>query len=179
MQFGTALASHTNFPYYLAVLAIWGVLAVRNGTIDKTEEARLALMQAFVCSVAVFALAYVLDGWLVTWLKAALDFPRPPAVFGAHNIVVVGIPEYHHSFPSGHTSFAALVVASVWPLLKRSQRAIGVFFVVWVMVSRISLGDHFPADVLGGALISIALVALVRAVFETLSCRRSRTHTPT
>ncbi|MHB1238704.1 MAG: phosphatase PAP2 family protein, partial [Gallionella sp.] len=83
-------------------------------------------------------------------------------------VQIVGTPEYHHSLPSGHSSFAMLVTASLWPVLKRGWRVAGVIFVLWVGVSRISLGAHFPADVMAGFLSSLAVVMLVYAAIQKL-----------
>jgi membrane-associated phospholipid phosphatase len=106
----------------------------------------------------------VLDGMLVLGLKDAFDFPRPPAVFPADGLVVVGPAEFHHSLPSGHASFATLVAASLWPMTRSLGGRIAlVLFVVLVGLSRPYLGLHFPADVLFGSLKSLLVVVAVRA----------------
>jgi membrane-associated phospholipid phosphatase len=81
---------------------------------------------------------------------------------------IIGTAELHHSLPSGHSSFAMMVVASLWPVLTRWLRVAGVCFVVWVGVSRISLGAHFPADVLAGFILSLAVVLLVYVAIQKL-----------
>jgi membrane-associated phospholipid phosphatase len=78
------------------------------------------------------------------------------------------VPEFHHSLPSGHASFAMLLTASLWPVLNRSWRVAGVVFVLWVGISRISLGAHFPADVIAGFLSSLAVVVVVQASIHKL-----------
>jgi len=50
----------------------------------------------------------------------------------------------------------------------------GVSFVLWVGLSRISLGAHFPADVLAGYLSSLAVVLLVYAGVQQLQQNASR-----
>jgi membrane-associated phospholipid phosphatase len=61
-----------------------------------------------------------------------------------------------------------LLVASIWPLLLGWQRWIGVIFVAWVGISRVSVGAHFPADVLAGFISSFLIVILVRAALTKL-----------
>jgi signal peptidase II len=106
--------------------------------------------------------AYVADGALLGWLKPLLDFPRPPLALPPGTVNVIGAPEYHHSLPSGHSSFAMLVAASLWPVFTRAWRAAACAFVLWVGLSRISLGAHFPADVLAGFVSALTVVLLVR-----------------
>ena len=155
MLAGTALGGHANFPLYLALVATVGLIICSRNTDRDT------LLRWFAV-LAVFSVAYVLDGWLLGWLKPLLDFPRPPLALPLGTVHIVGMPEYHHSLPSGHSAFAMLIVASLWPLLKGWKRLVGVAFVLWVGISRVSLGAHFPADVVAGFLSSLLLVMLVR-----------------
>ena len=155
MLTGTALGGHANFPLYLALVASAGLIVCsRNADRDT--------MLRWFAVLTVFSVAYVLDGWLLGWLKPLLDFPRPPLALPLGTVQIVGTPEYHHSLPSGHSSFAMLILASLWPLLEGWKRLLGVAFVLWVGISRVSLGAHFPADVIAGFLSSLLLVMLVR-----------------
>jgi signal peptidase II len=82
-------------------------------------------------------------------LKLWLDFPRPPAVLG-DVVRVIGDIERHFSLPSGHATYAALVVGALWPLMGRLGRIGLVLYAALVGWSRIAAGVHFPADVLAG-----------------------------
>lgn len=166
MLLGTRLGAHGNFPLYLALLALAGVWSLGR-TREAPDRFRPRAM-AWLTAIAVFGVAYVLDGWLIGWLKPLLDFPRPPLALPAGGLHVVGVPEYHHSLPSGHASFAMVLAAGIWPLLGRGGRVAAAAFVLWVGLSRVSLGAHFPADVVAGYLSALALVLSVRAVLTTL-----------
>ncbi|HEY6095983.1 MAG TPA: phosphatase PAP2 family protein [Gallionellaceae bacterium] len=159
MQLATALGDHGNFPLYLFLLLLSGYVAVLRQPHATAAHRHAALRWLPV--LVVFSAGYVADGWLIGALKPMLDFPRPPLALGEAAVHVVGKAELHHSLPSGHASFAMLLIASVWPLLGRRGRQLGVAFVLWVGLSRISLGAHFPADVLGGYLLSLGVVALL------------------
>lgn len=163
MLLGTSLGGHANFTLYLALTALAAVLAVRRSAANGPEAA-----QRWLAVLAVFSIAYLLDGWLLGWLKPLFDFPRPPLALLEGSVHIVGQTEFHHSLPSGHSSFAMLVAASLWPALKNGGKALAIFFVLWVGVSRISLGAHFPADVLAGFLSSLLVVLMVRAVVNAL-----------
>lgn len=161
MLLGTALGNHQLFPVYLAGLSLVAVIA--TGRIPVANPIRYRTQaNLWIGTLAVFSIAYLLDGWLLGVLKPLLDFPRPPLALPAGTLHIIGQPEYHHSLPSGHSSFAMLVVASIWPVLRRGPRVAGALFVVWVGMSRVSLGAHFPADVLAGWLSSLMIVIIVR-----------------
>ena len=157
MLLGTQLGEHSLFPFYLALISLF---ALHQAAMDRQKTQRWLIV------IAVFSTAYLLDGMLIGFLKPLLDFPRPPLALPQGTVHIVGKAEYHHSLPSGHSSFAMLCTASLWPELNRHGRIAGVFFVLWVGISRISLGAHFPADVLAGFLSSLAVVLMVRATIK-------------
>ena len=161
MLLGTELGDHAHFQLYAALLGMLAMLAAGR------SPARAAW--PWLLALAVFACAYNLDGWLLGWLKPWLDFPRPPLALPAGTVHVVGEIQLHHSLPSGHSSFAMLCAASVWPVLGRPGRALASMMVIWVGASRVSLGMHFPADVLAGFLSSMLIVILVRMLLLNLA----------
>jgi membrane-associated phospholipid phosphatase len=160
MLLGTAMGDHTHFQLYVALLGVIAVLVAGR------DPRRLAW--PWLLAVGVFTAAYNLDGWFLGWLKPYLDFPRPPLALPLGAVHIVGEVQLHHSLPSGHSSFAMLCAASIWPVLNRPGRYLAVMMVLWVGVSRISLGDHFPADVLAGYLCSLLIVLGVRALLQRL-----------
>lgn len=145
----TSLGHPALYPFYIALALCWSVarpvsLPLRN--------------------VAVFAVAYVsISVILVPVLKGMLDFPRPAAVLGGL-AVIVGDPDRTQSFPSGHAAFAVTLAASLGPGIGRVARLALATFAGVVCVSRISVGAHFPADVVAGAILALATVAMARVV---------------
>jgi undecaprenyl-diphosphatase len=106
-------------------------------------------------------------------LKRLIDTDRPPVRYPEPG-PLVRVPQ-DHSFPSGHaaTSFAcATVLARAAPRL-----AVPLYLLaVAIAYSRVYVGVHYPLDVLGGAVLGIAVAtALLRLA---LSRRRSRPAPP-
>ena len=163
MLLGTEVGSHKHFDIYIIILIIivFYNLTKKNENSFYKEEIYL-----WLAPIAVISISYLIDGLFLEIIKPLLDFPRPPLALPIGSMNIVGIAEYHHSFPSGHSSFAMLVVASIWPLLFTWQRFLGIIFVLWVGISRISLGAHFPADVLAGFASALLIVIIVRLAIK-------------
>ena len=174
MTFGSQLGAPLSFSNYLGLIALFAVAHVAH---VSRHHATLMQVQAlrWLALIAVLAIAYVIDTVLVSMLKYWLDFPRPPLALGAAAVRSIGAPEFHHSLPSGHSSFAALLAACLWPALNRYGRVAAIVYVLWVGVSRVSLGVHFPADVVYSFLLSLAVVLPIRHfVYSTLGVAPSR-----
>jgi len=94
-------------------------------------------------------------------VKQFIARPRPPG----YNSSVLGVV---YSFPSGHVLEAITIYGMIAVLVWRSSLAkavrviIPVIFtliIVLVAIARIATGDHYPSDVLAGAVAGIAFVA--------------------
>ena len=164
MLLGTQLGSRVNFPVYLLLLGGFFWLSSRKNR--SGEQGVTYIEQKFLMVIAVFVIAFMVDMLVIEVLKLWLHRPRPFMVFPLETMRMFGPQlaerEFYHSFPSGHASFAGVIVASLWPILSRSARLVGCVFVLWVGWSRIALGVHFPADVVVGVLISVILTAIIR-----------------
>jgi membrane-associated phospholipid phosphatase len=98
------------------------------------------------------AIAMVSSSGIVTLTKYVTNRSRPEGMS----------PRSNSSFPSGHAAGAAAAAVMV---SRRHGRlgAVAWFVALWVMLSRIYLGRHFPSDVLTGALLgSIASWLVLR-----------------
>ena len=120
-----------------------GVTFVATGVALFSGKRRLAV--AGVSSLLV-------GGILVGVLKQGFNRPRPELV---EHATLVSLP----SFPSGHSTMAALVWLTLAIVIARTQPlqslrafivAISVAITLLVGVSRVYLGVHWPTDVLAG-----------------------------
>jgi membrane-associated phospholipid phosphatase len=167
MLLGTTLGDHSQFVPYVTLLALacWWWLARAVQRAPSQVEARAL---AGLSVLAIFSLAYIVDGYLVAWLKLGFDYPRPPLALPPESFHLIGEPALHHSLPSGHSLFAMTVGASLWPLFGRNGRLLLAAFVLWVGLSRVSLGMHFPADVLAGYLLGLLVVLSIRLLLTRM-----------
>lgn len=167
MTIVTQLGNHHLFKYYFLAIAACAAATIivrkLTGVFGIKAQARY-----WLGVLLVFALGYALDGVLVYWAKGYFSYPRPYVLLPPGDAVVpTGLPEAierYRGFPSGHASFATVMMGSLWPMLIGWQRLFAIGAVILVCWSRVALGMHTPADVLWSALAALAVVYLTRAV---------------
>ena len=114
-----------------------------------------AKLSWFMVLVALIS-AVVSRGIITTIIRFFYHHPRPFDVLTVKQL----IPEGGYSFPSGHAAFYFALSMGVYLYNKKLGTA---FFVVSILmgIARIFAGVHWPADILGGALVGIATALLV------------------
>ncbi|MCU7500657.1 MAG: phosphatase PAP2 family protein [Ignavibacteria bacterium] len=114
-------------------------------------------------SLMLVLLATLGGGLLESILKTLIARQRPGALFQL-------MPEYSHSFPSGHSMMSAVVYLSLAVLLARIQKRriiriyvviVALFLTFIIGISRIYLGVHYPTDVLAGWALGLAWASFV------------------
>ncbi len=76
--------------------------------------------------------------------------------------LLVEASNLHSSFPSGHASFLFAVAFSVF-LYRRKIGFVLILLALAVSVGRIYLGVHYPSDILGGIILAMISVWVVRS----------------
>lgn len=143
MAFTSDLGDWIGQGWHLACLSIV-LLAV--AWVCEKPGLKSAAIQTMVAHAVAAVLANV--------LKHLIGRPRPKFVHSGDWQMSFSLVSGLDSFPSGHStaSFAvATVLAKRFPLVGPLCLAIAVF----VAISRVLRGSHFPTDVLGGAVIGI------------------------
>lgn len=155
-------------------LSLW-----QNITVFGDERALLALFLPFALHYRRLLwplLLATLFGWLLSrGFKHLLHVPRPANVLTMAELPLAGARMGRDSFPSGHT-MAAFTFIGLWLVLLPRRWVLPLLALAsLVALSRIGLGDHWPADCLAGAFLGLlsaylGIVASQRIAF----CRRGR-----
>jgi undecaprenyl-diphosphatase len=140
-------AATWSVPVFIAVVAGWFLLGWARGAAAERRGALIALLAA---GGALLANQFV----LLLWQR-----PRP---FEAHpgSVVTLVSRTSDPSFPSDHAA-AAVAIAVVLFLAHRRMGAVALALAGLVCLSRVYVGAHYPADVLGGALIGATVAAVL------------------
>lgn len=177
------IGDHNHFPYYLAAILVWALLSISFKFITRKKGIK-HYAGVWLGVLVVLVGGYAVNGLTIKAAKTYFAFDRPYVALRADKPVEedemtkkiavkyddinvlekMADEKSNQSFPSGHVAFTVFMLVALWPVLSNSAAWFGVFFVALMGWSRISLGMHFPADVLGAILISTPLMILVQGV---------------
>ncbi len=139
--------------YLLALLFLWIVLSSRRQFREKVILLCVGFGSALIARFAI-----------VEFIRLFIHRPRP---FDALEVTQL-LTSDNWSFPSGHASFFFALSTALY--LYDKKWGIGFFIAtLFITLSRVIAGIHYPLDILGGAFVGI-MSAL--AVFYLLRVRR-------
>jgi membrane-associated phospholipid phosphatase len=122
------------------------------------------IMGAFVVKnprvAAMGLIVLVISSLVIHAIKAVFPTPRPATVLGA--IHVVGPLLRSGSFPSGHAASGTAAALAVWYCYEsRIAGLVAMAVGLFIGLSRIFVGAHFPQDVVGGAVCAFGCFVLI------------------
>jgi lipid A 4'-phosphatase len=108
--------------------------------------------------------AVAASGLLADLLKIIVGRTRPKLLFvdGTYDFTWFGLHADHWSFPSGHATTAAALMAALWCLWPRPLW-LYVAAAALVAASRVITGEHFLSDVVAGAAIGVIVTRALAA----------------
>ena len=123
------------------------------------------------------AWAFTLSVALTESISHFTGRPRPFQV--SHAIHLLIPPPWNASYPSGHTA-TSFALAFIFLYADWRVGVVSLLIAVLTALGRISVGVHFPTDVLAGLILGFVSFAVVRAIHAQLYTRRmstaARTH---
>ena len=127
--------------FFMALLA--GLFLARGKWASR--NARHGVIAAGLSAALALGIAQVIAG--------VVDRPRPYVAHPSDSFLYI-TPSPDPSFPSDHATAAFAIAMAIW---LRSRRAGEIAFVMagLLSVSRVSVGTHYPLDVIAGAAIGI------------------------
>lgn len=134
------------FPY-IVVLAFLALLFYSG--YEKREKIRLFWIALFSAAIARYGITEV--------IRFFYNRPRPLVALDVQPL----FDEQSWSFPSGHAAFFFALAAAIY----FHNKKLGVWFFLSatiISVARVIAGVHYPSDILGGALVGIAVAHIVR-----------------
>ena len=149
------------FDYAGAHGEIWIAFTLLLLLFRRTRKAGFAMAVALVL--------YMAAGHF--FLKPLFARPRPCDVNTAITILVKR--PHGHSFPSGHTASAFAAAFALW-LQNRKLGVPALVLAAFIAFTRLYLYVHFPTDVLGGAVLGIALGAAASAFANYMANRKKK-----
>ena len=127
------------------------------------------LYKKWKLEAALLAGNLVLHGILIKLIKLLYQRSRPS--------ILHLVEEGGYSFPSGHAMATAIVVGTLMIIvqqrmqnqqIKRLVQGLLLLFILTIMASRVYLGVHYPTDVIGGALMGIAILNIEFPFYDKL-----------
>jgi undecaprenyl-diphosphatase len=138
------LASFLIWLMFFGLLVLWFI----DGKIKKEQ--------------VLHALLACLMAWITTEiLKGVFDTTRPFIVEGAKALTLT-IPK-DGAFPSSHTALAYALATTIW----LHDKKVGWIYLVLALLvgaARVIANVHYPADILGGALIGIFISFVIEKI---------------
>lgn len=135
---------------YLVILFIF-ILVLKGKTPEK---------KAFLLILLGLPVAFL----LIQIIHIFFYEPRPFVAFHFPPIVPEKIDA---SFPSRHATISAIIAFS-YVLFKSKWSPIFLFLMLWIGISRIYVGVHYPLDILGGFITGSISLVIAKQIFKLI-----------
>lgn len=166
MQAITHLGNYRHFLYWLGAIFAYALLSLSLRKARKKGAVRPRSVM-WIGIFVVLIVGFAVNGIMVKTMKEHFEFPRPYVALAQEQVNLLQVKDADDglkSFPSGHVAFITFIIVSLWPAFRDDWKWWGLLPIALVGWSRVSLGVHFPADVVWSFLMSGLLIIMVRKV---------------
>jgi hypothetical protein len=162
------------FPHYITVIASYSVIDFIMRKLRRRGGATYRLIAWFGAVVVMICTFMVLIP-VVQYIAQNMALARPYIAMDALEVVVLEPSNNRNtdfqSFPSMQVAFAAMIFASLWPVLDSNKRFLGSILLLIIAVSVVVTGVAFPADAVYAVLLAFILTFFVRWIVYAILLR--------
>ena len=143
---------------YLIILAF--ILIFLIAFKGKTKERKALILALFSLPILVI---------IIKFIHLFFYEPRPYVTLDISPLIA---HEENASFPSRHITIMSAIAFS-YIYFKSKWSPLFLFFLLWVGISRVYVGVHYPLDIIGGIIVGIISVLLAKQIVQFLKIRFS------
>jgi membrane-associated phospholipid phosphatase len=154
------------FPLHFLLLIIF----MASYIVINKQRHSFSLQANYAKTVFILLFSIALGAIFVEALKIYFALPRPYCEnLNVINKIMLSLTTFkssdcYKSFPSGHSWYVATFIFSIWGILNRFFKVIGILTIATVGLSRIIVGMHFPADVVYAILFASIICSIAYKV---------------
>ncbi len=166
LRFVTFFFSISKFVIYYGIICIYLAIKIRYINDEKLKKEKF---WQYFNTMTKIGITYAIFGFLYALMKFTFNLPRPFCSLPLTNfqtIIDTSSVRCLSSFPSAHTALAVLISYFLWPYLGRLQKLIAVVVIFSVMISRITLAMHYPADLIYSLIIIFLIIKISNFAFR-------------
>jgi len=169
MKFVTIFGDKKFLPIILGGIGIFVIASIITRYVMKKGGTRNYIFLCFniflMLGAGLAAIHYTGD-----YINKNYSYPRPYiALQGeAHQLEAQPAADAYHSFPSMHAAIITILIFALWPAMSANFRWGGVFLIFFVCLSRVSLGVHYPMDVISGFVIAMLYMLIIRYILYSI-----------
>ena len=172
MQTVSSIGDHKHFPLYFAAIFACAIFSILWKAI-RGKHGKWQSTGIWFGILVMLVVGYGATGLITKGLKDHFSYPRPYIALAAtgevHKLEATTREDDFRSFPSGHMTFTTFMVIALSPVLGPLLSWCSIWLIVLMAWSRMALGMHFPADVIGAVLIMAPIMMILRwAVYTAL-----------
>jgi signal peptidase II len=163
------------------ILILMVILILANAYLNNLPQNQPVAFRKYLLRwaeiLAVICCALLLVGIIIPLVKLYFAMPRPLCNIPPNQInIIVEVGEHSvqsmvksfcvkmKSFPSAHSMIAAIFAIGLWPVASIYARALLIFSMMLMGISRMAIGVHYPADVIGGYILGLIFVVISRKI---------------